>query len=307
MTNTRPPAISAFHRERTKLILQDHPEIRALIGHYPGTALYIAILAALQLALAFVASTQSWWVAMTLALTAGVIPSLGLYFLIHECGHYLVFKNRSLNSITGIFANAINVIPYAVSYQAFHHKHHVHFGSQDNDPDMAKPWESRLVGNSPIRKLLWLLLFPVIQSFRGLRNPAARVSVFWLLLNVAIVLLFDVFVLWLLGPKALAYLLVAAFFSMGLPLGAFWIPEHYIADSNQDTCSYYGWLNRVFFNRGYHNEHHDFPSVPWNRLPRVREMAREWYDPLVSHPTYLSALTRFVFDRRLTLSSHVRH
>ena len=35
----------------------------------------------------------------------------------------------------------------------------------------------------------------------------------------------------------------------------------------QETNDYYGWLNRIQLNIGYHNEHHDFPSVPWNRLP----------------------------------------
>src|SRR5207245_7373140 len=55
-----------------------------------------------------------------------------------------------------------------------------------------------------------------------------------------------------------------------------WIQRHYMtAEGEQETFSYYGPLNRVAFNVGYHNEHHDFPSVPWNRLPEIRAIAPE--------------------------------
>jgi sphingolipid delta-4 desaturase len=56
-------------------------------------------------------------------------------------------------------------------------------------------------------------------------------------------------------------------------------------------------------NVGYHNEHHDFPSVPWNRLPRLRRTAPEAYAALGSHSSWTRLLWRFIFDRRVSLFS----
>ena len=55
------------------------------------------------------------------------------------------------------------------------------------------------------------------------------------------------------------------------------------------------------FNVGYHNEHHDFMSIPWNRLPRLRRMAADWYDSLVWHRSWAALLWRFLSDGQLLL------
>ncbi|MFM5961004.1 MAG: fatty acid desaturase, partial [Dolichospermum sp.] len=86
---------------------------------------------------------------------------------------------------------------------------------------------------------------------------------------------FDIAIVYFFGPQALVFMLISFFFSVGLhPLGARWIQEHYLTlDENQETYSYYGPLNTLAFNVGYHNEHHDFPSVPWNKLPQLKKTA----------------------------------
>jgi sphingolipid delta-4 desaturase len=117
-------------------------------------------------------------------------------------------------------------------------------------------------------------------------------------------LAFDVAVYWYLGPRAFVYLLVSFFFSVGLhPLGARWIQEHYLVAPPQETYSYYGPLNRLACNVGYHNEHHDLPSIPWNRLPKIRAAAPEMYDSLVYHTSWTKLLLKFIFDPRLSLYS----
>ncbi len=47
------------------------------------------------------------------------------------------------------------------------------------------------------------------------------------------------------------------------------IAEHMEFINGQETYSYYGPLNWLTYNVGYHNEHHDFPRVPGRLLPQV--------------------------------------
>jgi sphingolipid delta-4 desaturase len=109
------------------------------------------------------------------------------------------------------------------------------------------------------------------------------------------------------GPQAFLFLLLSFFFSVGLhPLGARWIQEHYLTlDEKQETYSYYGPLNIVAFNVGFHNEHHDFPSVPWNKLPEIKSKAPEYYNPLKYHRSWTALFFRFLFDNKITLHSRM--
>lgn len=84
-----------------------------------------------------------------------------------------------------------------------------------------------------------------------------------------------------------------------------WLSLSVAYDSDQETASYYGPINRLALNVGYHNEHHDFPSIAWNRLPRLRALAPEFYDTLRYHTSWTRLLIDFIFDERYTLFSRV--
>ena len=131
---------------------------------------------------------------------------------------------------------------------------------------------SRLIGNRWYAKALWLLLFPLFQLTRPMRLKDISVFNGWSMASLAASAAFDVTMLSrCLAPMPLLYLGASMLFSIGLhPLGSRWIQEHFTLDPDQETGSYYGSLNRLALNVGYHNEHHDFPSIPWNRLPAIR-------------------------------------
>jgi sphingolipid 4-desaturase/C4-monooxygenase len=292
------------HRARTRAMLQSHPELRRLIGRNAWTGVIILAAAGAQIAAAAALRAQPWWLLVAVAWVFGAFLDHALFVMVHECAHDLVFPRRWANATAAIVANLPQFFPSAASFRHYHLKHHSFQGVYELDADLPREWEARLVGNSALGKAAWLLLFPLFQIARTLVLPEIRFFDGWVVANWAAQLAFNAAVWVVLGPKAFAYLAISLFFSLGLhPLGARWIQEHFLTSDGQETFSYYGPLNAVALNVGYHNEHHDLPSVPWHRLPRIRREAPEFYEPLESHRSWTRLLARFVFDPRLSLHS----
>lgn len=289
------------HRSRTKAILRDHPEVRQLFGPNPWSAAVIVGVVALQFTLAFLLSDQPWWAVVLTAYCVGAFCNHAMYVMIHDAAHSLIFRRRAFNELAAILADLPNLIPAAMSFRSYHLKHHAHQGVYAVDADLPSRWEAKLVGNGPFAKLLWFMCFPFFEIARPLRLEGIKFLTAWTVLNWAVVFTVDVLIYNYLGPAALAYLGLSFLFSIGLhPLGGRWIQEHYLISPEQETYSYYGPLNLLAFNVGYHNEHHDFASVPWSRLPQVTRLAPEYYDTLVSHRSWTKLVLHFVLNRDLS-------
>ena len=300
------------HPERTRAILKAHPEVRSLMGRNPRTALIAALILSLQTAIAFGVSRvgpAGWWVALLVAYGFGAFANHCTYVIIHDAVHNLVFRNRVLNKLVAIAADLPNLFPGAMAFGIYHLKHHAHQGDYETDADIPNQWEARLIGDKWYRKVFWLLLFPIFQVTRPPRLKAIAMWNVWTVVNVCAALAYGLAIYLVCGWVGLFYLGCSFFFSVGLhPVGARWVQEHYTLDPDQETFSYYGPINRVALNVGYHNEHHDFPSISWNNLPKLRALAPEFYDSLRSHSSWTRLLLQFIFDRRYTLFSRVeRH
>jgi sphingolipid delta-4 desaturase len=296
------------HRGRTLELFKTHPEVRTLFENHPQTALYILAILGLQLFLTWALAEQSLLVIVLVAYTIGAFASHGLWVLIHEATHNLIFKNPTLNRWMLLTANLPLFFPSAVSFRNFHLVHHRRQGELNYDADLSGPGEASAVGQSGFMKALWLLFFFLVEGLVRPFRLRKTVALFdrWVLYNWITQGLFFAAIIYWLSPYALLYTLLSTVFSIGLhPLGARWIQEHFVVQPGQETYSYYGPLNKWTFNVGYHNEHHDLMSVPWVHLPKVRQMAPEFYDTLYFHTSWTRLLVRFLTDPTLTLFSRV--
>jgi sphingolipid 4-desaturase/C4-monooxygenase len=292
------------HVARTREIIQKHPEIKNLMGRNPSTFFYIVGVVSMQILLAILMSKLHWGWSIVTAFAIGAFANHALFTLIHECAHNLVFKSRLANIITGIFCDLPHAFPSSVQFRKYHLKHHAFQGHYEIDADIPSVWEAKLIGNSFIGKSIWLMFFPLFQMTRPPRLKQIQFNSPWVWVDAIVVIAFDIAMLHFFGWKAIFYLVTSFFFSVGLhPLGGRWIQEHFLVAGEQETYSYYGPLNKLAFNVGYHNEHHDFSYVPWNRLPEIKKMAPEYYDNLVSHKSWSKLVWQFLTDKNLSLFS----
>jgi sphingolipid delta-4 desaturase len=294
------------HTTRRREILHAHPEVRELAGTSALSALWAIALVIAQLALAVLVGNTHWYIWLPIAYLVGATIDHALWVLIHESTHSLVFRRPSLNKLTAIVANLPLVFPAALSFSRYHLLHHQHLGEMDYDPDIPGPLESRVIRTS-LLKAAWLAAFGAVQGLVR-THRLKKVAFFdrWIVANIVVQVGAMAGLYWWAGIAPLVYLFVASITAIGLhPLGARWIQEHFVFADDQETYSYYGPLNRVCFNMGYHNEHHDFVTVPWSRLPRLKAAAPEFYDTLYAHYSWTRLLLRFIFDRNCTLYDRV--
>ncbi len=297
------------HRSRARAILAAQPQVRQLFGRNPWTAFVMIAVLSVQTGLAALMGhlgTEYWWLVIIAAYGIGAFANHCMYVITHESCHNLIFKRTAWNRLVALFADLPNLFPGAMGFSIYHLKHHVHQGDYGLDGDLPSRWEAKLFGDRWWGKALWLSVMPIILMLRPGRVGASAMIGGWWFANIVLVIAYDLLIWQLFGLGGIAYLLLSFFFSIGLhPLGARWIQEHYTYDPQQETMSYYGPANLPTLNVGYHNEHHDFPSIPWNRLPQLRKMAPDFYDTLQFETSWTRLLFTFVFDRRYSLYSRV--
>src|ERR1043165_3262977 len=161
-TGTSPP-----HRQRAKQILAKHPEMRRLFKRARTAGVGTVVLVALQVAIGIGLAVLDapWWAIFIAAYGFGTFANHGLFVLIHDYTHNVVFKKANANRLGSIFANIAIVFPAAIGFRNHPLLHHKHLGVRGLDADIPTAREARWVGNSWWRKTFWLGMYWAVQAF----------------------------------------------------------------------------------------------------------------------------------------------
>jgi len=206
-----------------------------------------------------------------------------------------MFEKPYHNQLFGVFCNTTTIFPHFSMFQRYHHDHHMQQGDVIGDVDIPSRFEGLIFRNA-ITKAIWIFFQPVFYITRPLfvspKKPNFNDAVCWSACFISSCLIGHFF-----GAKAVVYLFISGFFGSGLhPVAGHFIAEHYVFSEGQETYSYYGILNKVAFNVGYHNEHHDFPRIPGSKLPLVKKIAAKYYDNLEHHDSWVKVMWDYITD-----------
>ncbi len=298
---------SRWHARRHHAILREHPDLRDLFGVDRSTAIWVAALVVAQLGIALGVRESPWWVVFILVQVVGAPIAHALGVLIHECAHNLVFRSTASNKALSIFANLPLGAPAAIEFRHQHLLHHRHLGDarepDGSDTQAPTQREIRATRTSSWRKILH---FTLGRFFFGGRDANKPKLDGWLVANAVLSFGVSIALVVFFGARPLSYVVLSSLFAFGPhPLGARRLSEHLTVRAGQPTSSYYGAANFISFDVGHHVEHHDFPYVPWSRLPRLRARAAEHYDTLAVVPSWTGLLLAHFFDRRRHVGQYV--
>ncbi|KAB8301035.1 hypothetical protein EYC80_002958 [Monilinia laxa] len=309
------------HRSRRLAIIKAHPEVTKLCGPERLTKYVVLLVVSIQILCATLLRNTPFlsWKFFLTAYIIGATANQNLFLAIHEISHNLAFRNANLNRALAIFANLPIGIPYSASFRPYHLTHHKSLGVDGLDTDLPTRFEALFL-DSLLGKAFFCtfqILFYAIRPIFVYAVPFTSIHI----LNIISQVAFDILLVKATGSyNSLYYLILSAFLAGSLhPCAGHFIAEHYVFTKQPlaardpktgleipETFSYYGPLNFFTYNVGLHNEHHDFPAVPWTRLPALHELAKEFYAELPRHESWIYVIWQFVWDKEVGMTCRVK-
>jgi beta-carotene ketolase (CrtW type) len=184
----------------------------------------------------------------------------GIFITAHDAMHGTIFpKNRLINDFIGSLAARMYVL---LPYKTLLEKHRLHhrYPASAKDPDFCEHgqknpfiWYVKFMKGYLEGKQTWVLLIGMSIIFYllnlGLNIPLSNLLLFWVL------------------PILLSSIQLF-YFGIFLPHRQ---PKGGYRNRHRSQSSYYSivWSFLACYHFGYHWEHHEYPHLPWYRLPSV--------------------------------------
>ncbi|SCU78475.1 LANO_0A03114g1_1 [Lachancea nothofagi CBS 11611] len=289
-------------------------------------------------------SALSWkfWLC---AYVVGATANQNIFLAIHELSHNLAFRKPWHNKLFSVFTNTPIGIPYAASFAPYHQLHHKFLGDEVYDTDIPTKLEAVLLSNV-MGKAFFATFQIFFYAFRPMFVTSIPMSPLHLINVAYQLAFDYVWIRNFGLQSFLYFLISSFLAGSLHPCSGHFIAEHYLlsmeealaggklaykntpaenelirsTDESQvsrkdvefhedyalETFSYYGILNFFTWNVGLHNEHHDFPFVPWSRIWELHRMCPEYYQDLPKHDSWCKVLWNFVFTDDVTLYNRVK-
>jgi fatty acid desaturase len=264
----------------------------------------------------------SWWLfALELFLT------LGVGVIHHNHAHVRIWNNKLLNRLTDLWVTLLQGHPTFVFHTAHVANHHRY---RHGEKDIARTYRFFTPGaHGDSNHLLGYVLHPIqaawflyplfIETLHRYFNQ--RKSYFYYCVSQYAIVLFAwlmlAFIDW---KKWLVLVLLPQLHGLHWLLATNYL-QHAHADGSADNVStknynyarnFYGLLNPLLMNIGYHTAHHEHSRAHWSQLPLLNRAYKDKVAPQLQEPSLLGYMLRVyvlgIFSARLrTQTLHKRN
>lgn len=183
----------------------------------------------------------------------------GLFITTHEAIHGVLSKNRQINDFVG---HTTSLLYALLSYKVLAENHRLHhrYPASEQDPDFYSSdasnfllWYISFMKKYQKGKQAWVLLIGMVFIFGGFINlqfPLSNIILFWVI--PIIISSWQLFTFGIFLPHR--------------PVEEGYYDHHRAKSNNYSVF----WSFITCYHFGYHWEHHQYPYLPWYKLPLAR-------------------------------------
>lgn len=247
--------------------------------------------------LLYVLRDQPWYVFGAVGLLVSFLVTnvmRGLGAVAHDSVHGTVFRSKVASYWLGLLCWAPTGMAYTI-YSNYHLHHH---RITNTYPDVDNFVATDYTKNPTLAKLLTLAIYvfayPIYFMFQMFRYTKRLTT--WKKIRMNLELAgwwgFIVFLCYALPGKVMLFLYGIPFVFGAILASTTSLIEHFEMEPGEDAYSSRTYatqchfLNFLWNNVSYHNEHHKFPGIPWYNLRSFHEAAYPYYDDRVKAECY---------------------